>query len=315
MKSRRAILVKPGHFEIEEVPVSPGPGQVLVKTEGCGLCNWELNHWLGHIGPCPQALGHEGYGTVADVGEGVSASIKPGMRVTGLGAECFADYFVIPEAGIMPLRKDLDQKRVPGEPLYCVVNVLRTARPEVGDCVAVVGCGPMGLWAIQGLAARSLQCLIAIDIDPSKLALAIRYGATHAIDSSTTDVAGMVDAITGGHMLDVAIEGTGGPGVNLCIRLLRPNNPRLIIMSSFKHAIEVDMVGMADKAVDMYVAHPGRAVKDRAEITRRTAVLINNGVFKTDDLVTHTYPLARINEAFAALEHKPAGFMKGVVVP
>jgi threonine dehydrogenase-like Zn-dependent dehydrogenase len=315
MKSRRAILVKPGKFELDEVSVTAGPGQVLVKTEGCGLCNWELNHWLGHIWPCPQALGHEGYGTVAEVGPGVSDAIKPGMRVTGLGSECFADYFVIPEAGIMALKPGLDQKHVPGEPLYCVVNVLRTAQPSVGDCVAVVGCGPMGLWAIQGLAARTLQCLIAIDIDPAKLALASRFGATHTINSSVTDAVEAVRAITAGHMIDVAVEGTGGPGVNLCIGLLRPNNPRLIIMSSFKKALEVDMVGMVDKSIDMIVAHPGRSVREKPEITRRTAVLINNGIFKTDVLISHTFPLARINDAFTALEKKPAGFLKGVVVP
>ena len=79
MKTKRAILVEPGRFEIEELDIAPKPGQVLVKIEVCGLCNWEKNHWKGLLGKCPQSLGHEWAGTVVETGGVVK--LKPGDRI------------------------------------------------------------------------------------------------------------------------------------------------------------------------------------------------------------------------------------------
>ena len=64
MKTKRAILVKPGMFEISEIEIFPRPEELLVKIASCGLCNYELNHWRGLLGTCPQTLGHEWGGTV-----------------------------------------------------------------------------------------------------------------------------------------------------------------------------------------------------------------------------------------------------------
>jgi threonine dehydrogenase-like Zn-dependent dehydrogenase len=314
MKTRQAVLVEPGKFEIQETDVAPGPGDVLVKTEGSGLCTYELNHWAGRLGTPPMALGHEGYGTVVEIGEGVSSAIQMGDRVTGLAGKCFSDYFTLPECHLMPINKDVDQKHIPGEPLYCVHNVVRAAHPEIGDCVAVVGCGPMGLWAIQALAYPSLQALIAVDIDDTKLELAKKFGATHTVNPKNSDPEQVIEEITNGKMIDVAVEGTGGPGTAVCIKILRPRNPRLVIMSSFKGPQEIDMVMMCGKAIDMVCAHPG-IQKDREDGCRRTATLINNGVFKTDDLISHQFRLEDIMTAFETLENRVEGYMKGIVVP
>ena len=313
MKTRQAVLVEPGRVEIRDAQVAVGAGDLLVEMAGCGLCTYELNHWAGRLGRAPMVLGHEGYGVVVEVGRGATGRVKLGDAVTGLCGECFADYFTMPENHTMLLRADLNQKHVPGEPLYCVHNVLRAAHPQVGDCLAMVGCGPMGLWALQGLASPTLQAIVAMDIDDGKLALASEFGATHTINPEKLDPVEAMREITDGRLADVAVEGTGGPaGVKVAIDVLRPKRARLVIMSSFKHPVEVDMVTLCAKAVEMIHAHPGICM-DKEDGVRRTQVLINRGVFKTDRLISHQFPLVEIQKAFETLENRPAGYLKGIV--
>ena len=312
MRTRQGVLVEPGRFEIQDVEVAPGEGQILVEMAGCGLCTYELNHWAGRLGKPPMVLGHEGYGVVVEVGPGTTGRVKPGDRVTGLCGNCFADYFTMPETHVMLIRPDLDQQDVPGEPLYCVHNVVRAAHPEVGDVLAIVGCGPMGLWALQALASDTLAEIVAVDIDDEKLALAAGFGARRTINPEKVDAAEALKGITGGRLADVAVEGTGGPGVNLAIELLQAPRPKLVIMSSFKAPIEVDMASLCAKAVTMLHAHPGICV-DREDGCRRTETLINNGVFKTDRLISHRFPLADVQKAFETFENRGRGYLKGIV--
>ncbi len=315
MKTRQAVLVAAGKFEVREADVAPGSGEVLVKMTGCGLCTYELNHWAGRLGRPPMALGHEGYGKVVEVGPGTSGRVKAGDFVTGLCGKCFADYFTMPERHTMLLQPDLGQREVPGEPLYCVHNVVRAAHPAIGDCLAIVGCGPMGLWALQSLASPALHSVVALDIDEEKLQLARSFGATHTLNPRKCDAPQAIKDLTGGRGADVAVEGTGGEaGVKLAIELLRPARPRLVIMSSFKHPIQVDLVMLCAKAVEMIHAHPGICA-DREDGVRRTEILINRGVFQTDRLISHRFAIEDIHQAFQTLENRPRGYLKGVVVP
>jgi len=313
MKTRRGVLVEPGRFEIQEADVAAGAGQFLVEMAGCGLCTWELNHWAGRLGACPQPLGHEAWGVVVEVGPDTSGRVQVGDRVTGLAGKAFADYYVMPETHTMRLRSDLDQQCVPGEPLYCIHNVVRAAHPEIGDAVAVVGCGPMGLWSVQALAQPALMALVAVDIDEKKLALARTYGATHTINPTETDAAAALKEITGDRGADVVVEATGAEaGMDLAINLLRPRRARLVVCSSFKGPIQVNVPALLAKAADVFHAHPG-ICRDVPDGCRRTGILINNGVFKIDALVSHRWPLERITEAFQSMEQRAAGYMKGII--
>ena len=315
MKTRQALLVKPGQFEIRQANIKPKDGELLVKMEGCGLCNWELHHWLGLLDVLPCVPGHEGYGVVAAIGPGCAGRVKVGDRVTGLGQNCFADYFPMPEKFAMVVGEDVREKHMPGEPLYCVVNVVRGAHPEAGDVLGIIGCGPMGLWCTMALAHRTLRALIAIDVDDRKLRLARKYGATHLINPGKVDVVAAVKEITGGQMCDVSIEGSGtAAGVRTAIDIARPIRPKVMIMGTYKKNVDIDMMKFCESAGTVVWAHP-RLTADVPDGIRRTETLINNGVFKVDPLVTHVFELEKINEAFKALETKPAGFMKGVVTP
>ena len=92
-------------------------------------------------------------------------------------------------------------------------SALFTGEVGLGDSVAVFGCGGVGCAAVAGARLAGASTIIAIDLDPGKLALAREFGATEVIDASAEDVVEAVRALTGGHGADVCIEAVGHPTV------------------------------------------------------------------------------------------------------
>ncbi len=307
----------PRKLEMREAELNPVAGQLLVKVSVCGLCNWELNHWVGQLGICPQTLGHEWAGTVAGVGAGVEG-FAVGDRVTGLpdALSAFADYLVTGAATCFKLAPGVDPAQALGEPLKCIVTVLRAAAPEAGDVGVVVGCGPMGLWCLQGLTGNLPAALIAVDVSPEKLELARRCGATHTINPCAEDAVARIREIGGGRLADFVIEGTGVPELmGVAASYLKTGRGRLMLMSSHERAARAfDWRAVQNQGIVIAGAHPSFSF-DQVDDMRRAVQLLNNGVFQMDDIISHRFPLDRIHEAFETLEHKPADYIKGVVIP
>jgi threonine dehydrogenase-like Zn-dependent dehydrogenase len=315
MKSRRAVLIEPTKFEIVEADVIPSPDQLLVKVSVCGLCNWELNHYRGHLGTCPQSLGHEWAGIVIQAGENVK-NFAVGDAVTGYGGSGFADYMAVFEHDCYKLDKNVKPEHALGEPLKCIVTVLRAAAPEAGDYGVVLGCGPMGLWCIQALAGKFLGALIAIDVDENKLQAARNYGATHIIHSRKEDAASKIAEITHGSLADFVIEGTGKTALlSTAIKYLKSGRGRLIIMSSYEESANAfDVKEAIKRGVEVRAAHPAHSANQYDDM-RRAVQLINSGVFQMENIISHKFRLEDIHTAFENLENKPENYIKGVVIP
>ena len=316
MKFKQAFLTEPGHFEIREVDKEPADDQILVKVASCGLCNWELNHWKGYLVKPKGDLGHEWAGTVAQVGSKVT-NFKVGDKVSGLnGGGGFAEYTLCQEAKAVKLPDHTDTRYVLGEPVKCIVTVLEAAAPKVGDYGVIIGCGPMGQWCTQGLAGNLLAGLIVVDIDNAKLEMAKSYGATHTINSKQENVVERIREITRGHMADFVIEGTGRHSMlHIAMDYLKRGRGRLIVMSAYEEmSPDFDFRKAVSLSVDIHVAHPSHSLNPMDDM-RRACELIANGTFRVQELVSHEYPLSEIHRAFAELEHKPAGFLKGLVYP
>lgn len=317
MKTRRAVLAEPGRFEIIQDDIEPNDTELLVKVEVCGLCNWEINHFQGVVGQCPQTLGHEWAGVVVAMGKKVEG-FEIGDHVVAMPVYVgFADYAVIDYQRAIKIDKSLPMTHVLGEPLKCVITVTRATNAKPGDCGVIYGCGPMGLWSTQVLAGGNLNALVCIDTDDEKLALARKYGATHTVNPLRDDVQQMVSDATDGHMADFVIEGTGIPELlNDCVKLLRTSGRgRIVLMSSHKRPCkEFDFREMVGRSAELVVAH-AKYSEDQMEDMRRGLRLLERGVIQMDDIVTHQYELGDISQAFENLIHKPKGYIKGVIVP
>lgn len=316
--NKQAVLVEPGRLELRDGRrPTPGAGELLIRVAACGLCNWELNHFHGRLGTCPQNLGHEITGTVAALGEGVK-EFKEGDAVTGFvhrNMDGFSEYCLFTEQSTFKLDAKVEAKFALGEPLSCVVTTLQGVEAGAGDAVVVLGCGPMGLWCIQALAGGLLSALIAVDVQPERLALAKRFGATHMVNPKTEDAAAVVGQITGGRLADVVIEGTGSPTVwTSAVNYLKNGRGRMIMMSSHETAgAAFDWRPLQVKGATIKVTHPSFAA-DGTDSLRRAIALYNRGVFQVEPLVTHRFSLDQIQQAFEALANKPQGYLKGAVI-
>ena len=318
MLGKRAYLVKERKFEIVQEDISPKSGQILVKVELCGLCNWELNFWKGtgdYYTNYPRVIGHEWVGTVVELGEGVTG-FKVGDKATVLPGETFegfAEYVAVNENECFKLSDDAIFLNSMGEPLKCISTVVSAAAPRIGDYGVIFGCGAMGLWCTQALCGNLMAGIIAVDIDDKKLALAKEFGATHIINSKNENAVERIKEITNGQMADFVIEGTGIESVlNSSFEYLR-NAGRLIIMSSHeKSCKDFDFRPALGRGIDIKSAHPSHTLNPRDDM-RRAVSLIDNKAFRNEKIVTHRFKLDDINAAFEALENKPAGYIKGIV--
>lgn len=315
MIAKRAYLVKEELFEIKEEELLYNDDQVLIKVKYCGLCNWELNHWKGTSEAYrnyPMMLGHEWVGYVEAVGKNVT-SIKVGDAVTGLGFGGFSEYRVTTPENCYKITPGVPLVNAIGEPLKCITTVLKAANPQAGDFGLVLGCGPMGLWCCQGLKSNLLGGLIAVDVDDSKLELAKQYGATHTINPKKENVVDAILKITNGRKCDFVIEGTGIPKLlNDSIFYLR-NAGRLILMSSHESSSgDFDFRPAIARGITLHVAHPSSCANERDEM-KRAVILVNNGTFHNEAIVSHRFKLEDINEAFKTLENKPKDYIKGVI--
>jgi D-arabinose 1-dehydrogenase-like Zn-dependent alcohol dehydrogenase len=118
---RAAVLAGPGSVRVEDVAMpEPGPGQVRVRLEGCGVCASNLTPWEGpewmQFPTEPGALGHEGWGIIDAIGEGV-ADLAIGTRVAALSYKSYAEYDIAEADAVVPLPEAIGDAPFPGEPL------------------------------------------------------------------------------------------------------------------------------------------------------------------------------------------------------
>ncbi len=191
---------------------------------------------------------------------------------------------------------------------------MRAAAPEAGDVGVVLGCGPMGLWCIQGLAGNLLTALIAVDVDDDKLALAARFGATHTINPRKVDAVQRIGELSDGRLADLVIEGTGVPAVlNQAVTYLKEKRGRLAMMSAHESVCkEFDFRPVQDKAITIIGAHPYYSHSEHEDM-RRAVAFLNKGTFRMDGVISHQFALEEVQKAFETCEHKPKDYIKGVV--
>jgi threonine dehydrogenase-like Zn-dependent dehydrogenase len=156
---RASVLAGAEDVAIARVPrPDVAPGQVRVRLEGSGVCASSLPVWEGRpwftYPSTPGEPGHEGWGVVDEIGEGVEPSLL-GSRVAFLSTHAFAEWDVAEAAAVAEVPQGLAGRACPGEALACAVNAFDRARVMPGDLVAVVGVGFMGA-TIVALAASTL---------------------------------------------------------------------------------------------------------------------------------------------------------------
>jgi threonine dehydrogenase-like Zn-dependent dehydrogenase len=316
---RAAVVIAPGEVRIEQVPrPEPGPGQVRVRLEGCGVCASNLTPWAGpewmKFPTAPGELGHEGWGVIDAAGPDV-AGFAVGDRVATLSGRSYAEFDVADVTAIVPLPAVLAGASFPGEPLGCAMNIFRRAEVEAGQTVAIVGVGFLGA-ILTRLATDAGARVIAVSRRPFSLDLARRMGAAETVpmDDHYAIIA-RIKALTDGRFCERVIEAVGKQWPLDLAAELCAERGRLVIAGYHQDGPrQVNMQLWNWRGLDVINAHE----RDPAAYVRgvREAVeAVVSGRIDPAPLYTHVYPLERLGEALDATRDRPDGFLKALVVP
>lgn len=336
METMRALR-KPGRgpgLVLDEAPVpTPGDGEVLVRVEAASVCGTDLHiygwdDWAAQRLRPPLTIGHELAGTVVAAGPGVrhvregdfvsaESHVTCGVCVhcrTGHAHMCertqilgvdrdgaLAEYVLVPESVIW----QNDRAKLPPEiatlqePFGNAVYATST-QDLPGQSVAVLGCGPVGLFTIAIARAFGAGRVLASDAKPFRLDLARRLGVDDALDvRDTADAVGWFLDRNEGAGADVVFEMSGAPSaITDAFRLVR-NGGSVVLFGIPPHPVELDVAESLIFKNLTVTAVNGREVW---ATWFRTRWLLEHGVVDLAPLVTHRLPLERYEEAFDALE-------------
>jgi threonine dehydrogenase-like Zn-dependent dehydrogenase len=314
---RAAILLGDGRLEVQRVPIpEPGPGEVRLRLEGCGMCGSDLPVWQGRQWfSYPReagAPGHETWGVIDRCGAGVEG-VEVGQRVAALSYHGYAEYDIAAADRIIGLGPALAQTPFPGEALGCAVNVFRRSGITSGDTVAVVGVGFLGAVVAQ-LAARAGARVVGISRRQRSCQLALTMGAeaSFALDG---DPLGQVGELTGGGLCDVVVEAAGVQGtLDVAAALVRERG-RLVIAGFHQDGPRtVDMQSWNWRGIDVINAHERDPAVYLAAMAA-AADAVSAGELDPAPLYTDQINLGELDRAFAAMSDPAGSTVKAIVCP
>ena len=316
------------------LPETLDAGQVLVKVFHTSICGAQINEIDAVKGPdkfLPHLLGHEASGQVIEIGPGVQfvnagdtvvlhwrpsqgiQSRTPAYRWRGAKLNAgwvttFNEYAVVSENRLTVIPADYDLKVAPL--LGCAVTtaagvVNNDARLKVGESVVVFGVGGVGLNAVQFADLAGGYPIVAIDLVAEKLDMALARGATHTLNvAATPDLALAVRRIVGERGPDKVIETTGVKSIiELAYELTHPDGICVLVGVPLEKVTIHTLPIHFNKVLTGTEGGRARPHIDIPRIIR----LQRAGRISFDGLITHEFPLDRINEAFSTVRSGTAG--------
>jgi L-iditol 2-dehydrogenase len=241
---KAAMLYGVKDLRLEDVPEpTTGAGEVLIKVKAATTCGTDLKilqrGYVEKVIKLPTIFGHEWAGEAIQVGKGLEWPEK-GMRIrAGNSAPClhctmcqkgkynlcenmiwlwgaYAEYIKVPARMVLVNMQEIPQhlsyeEASVTEPLACVLHGVEEARVKLGDTVAIIGAGPIGLLHLLTVKKMGAEKVVVIDLVEERLNFAQKLGADETINVGNADAVERVKQFTGGYGADVAIEAIGLP--------------------------------------------------------------------------------------------------------
>jgi len=326
-----ALLYGVKNLRVENIDMPEvGLGEILVKVRAATTCGTDVKifqrGYVSGVIQYPTVFGHEWAGDVVKVGEGVSW-LKEGMRVrAGNSAPClrckmcqkgnynlcenmmwlwgaYAEYIKAPARIVMlnmqeiPLSITYEEAAVT-EPLACVLHGIEKANIKLGDTVAIIGAGPIGLLHLQTAKKMGAEKIMISDLVDERLQVAQELGADETANAKREDPVEKIKRFTDGYGADVVIEAIGLPATwEQALKMVRkggtvlefggcPPGTEITVRTELLHYGEVTMLGTFHATP----AHFKKALN-----------LIASGTVKVKPLITRRMKLDEIKDAFEIL--------------
>ncbi|UYY60372.1 MDR/zinc-dependent alcohol dehydrogenase-like family protein [Sphingomonas sp. S2-65] len=312
-----AVVTGPRAFAVHSVErPEPGAGEVRIRLEGCGVCASNITPWEGpewmQFPTDPGGMGHEGWGVIDAVGQGVEA-LAAGDRVAALSFKSFAEYDLAQASAVVKLPDSLDDQPFPGEPLGCAFNIFRRSDIRAGQTVAIIGIGFLGA-VLTRLAKDAGARVVGISRRQSSLDLARSYGADEGIVMDDHwRILEDVRALTGGKGCERVIEAVGKQWpLDLASELVCEGGKLIVAGYHQDGPRQVNMQMWNWKGIDVINAHE-RDPEVQMQGLREAVEAVASGRLDPRALYTHRYGLDRLDDALNDTRDKPDGFVKALV--
>lgn len=328
---RAARIVQPGQMEIVDVPVPhPEQGEVLIRVMASGICGTDVHIFRGeYLGGYPVIPGHEFAGLVEAVGSGVTrfavgerVAVEPNIAcdnceaclnnrqnfcqnwqavgVTLPGA--MAQYVTAPEKAVFAIGDLSFEAGAFVEPLSCVLHGLERLGPRMGDKIALLGAGPIGMLLLQGIKAQGASHVTVVDKNAARVQFAAELGA----DAVLTDLGALEP-----DGYDVVIDATGAiPVMEHSIEFARLGGKVLLFgvpPSGKKMSVEAFQIfkkGLTVLSSFTSVRNSYQAID-----------LLRCGRVRVDRLVSHRLPLEQFQRGIEVIEGGLDGVKKVQILP
>jgi L-iditol 2-dehydrogenase len=330
-KMKAALLYGVKDLRVENIDKPKvGPGEALVKVKAATTCGTDVKifqrGYVSGVIQYPTVFGHEWAGDVAEVGEDVSW-LKAGMRVrAGNSAPClrckmcqkgnynlcedmmwlwgaYAEYVKVPARMVMVNMQEIPshlsyEEAAITEPLACVLHGIEKANVKLGDTVAIIGAGPIGLLHLLTAKKMGVEKVIISDLVDERLRLAQRLGAAEIINAKQEKPVEKVRQLTNGYGADVVIEAIGFPATwEQALRMVRkggtvlefggcPPETEIKVRTELLHYGEVKLLGTFHTTPALF---------------KKALNLIASGTINVKPLITRKMKLDEIKDALKIL--------------
>ena len=339
------VLEKYMKLVYREVPDPvPGDEDVLIRVKAVGVCGSDIHGMDGSTGRRlpPLIMGHEAAGIIEQTGKGVS-TWKRGDRVTfdstvyklddwytrkgfynlsddrkvlGVATPDFkmdgayAEFVAVPQHILCAIPEAVSfTQAAMTEPVAVALHAINLTEFTPDDTAVVVGAGMIGLFLIQLLRIKGITKLVALDIDPDRLDMAVRLGATQAINPSDGDAGEEIRSITGGRGADIGFEVVGTTKtIDTAITCIR-KGASLTLVGNITPRVEIPLQAVVSQQLRL---QGSCAINGEFP---EVLELMNQGEIDTASLLSAEAPLKEGAQWFDRLYRKEKGLIKVVLIP
>ena len=331
---KAVVLESPGQALLASIPEPhvANEDEILLKVRKIGLCGTDLNSYRGRnaLVTFPRIPGHEIAATVAELNPkypewqpGTDVTLSP-YKNCGQCAACkrhrpnackfnqtlgvqrdgaLTEFIAAPAQKLFRANLSLKELCLV-EPLTVGFHATARGRVAGDDCVAVFGCGGVGLGAVAAAAFKGAT-VIGVDLDDAKLATAQKAGAAHTINSASQDLHEMLEQITDGRGPDVIIEAIGSRQTFRAAVDEVAQTGRVVYLGFAKEEVAYETRLFVLKEVDILGSR--NALPDDFHAVIR---MLEAHRFPVDDAVTHMVPMEEAPRILEAWNHEPTRFGK-----
>ncbi|GGP09275.1 alcohol dehydrogenase catalytic domain-containing protein [Oceanobacillus neutriphilus] len=340
---QKSVYYDKNHFEMQPIGnLDINSDEVLIKMKVCGLCGTDIHKAVDKTVVPPITLGHEIAGEVIAAGDDVMDfnvgdrvfvahhvpcftctyckrghySLCPQFKMTNVDPGGFSEYIRVPALHVKHTMGKLpdelsDEAGSMVEPLACCLHGFEQISINPGDQVLILGAGQIGCLQIQLANHFLAEQVIVSDVNPYRLEKAKEVGATHVIRAGEEAVQEQVNRLTDGHGADIVIISAGVSFLlEQAMHCVARGGTVLVFAPFSKNDIPIPAYRFFEDEISIVGAYSSTPYNYTPALE-----LLKKGVIDVDKMVTHRFPLSKLNEAITLAHDTTKEVLKVLIVP